>query len=159
MPRDGRPRRNTPEQVRKAVDEMIARYQETGDVAALTDFTLLSLLGNIAPRTLERYYDGTADKALLEEYKRDNNTGDNITGEEYTKATYGDALKRLIEYRRAACVQHIAGGGASTTITGWIFLSKQPHWGGFQDVQRQEIKGNQTFTVKLAGPDGASMGE
>lgn len=158
MPRDGRPRRNTPEQVRKAVDEMIARYQETGDVGSLTDFTLLSLLGNIAPRTLERYYDGTADKALLDNLEN-NNSSDNISGEEYTKQTYGDALKRLVEFRRSACVQHIAGGGASTTITGWIFLSKQPHWGGFQDVQRTETKGEQRITVNIAGPDGRGIAE
>lgn len=147
-----RPRRNTPEQVDKAVMSMIADYEATGDVGTLTDFSLLQRLGNISPRTLERYYDGTADRALQDEAKQDIQQGESSTVQ-----SYGDALKRLVEYRRAVCVQHIASGGAATTITGWIFLSKQPHWGGFQDVQRQERTGVQEFKVTLSGPDGKAI--
>lgn len=149
-----RPRRNTPEQVAAAVDAMIREYRETDNIDALTDFALLERLGNISPRTLERYYDGTADRALTDDNERDNIAGDNST-----KQTYGDALKRLVEFRRGTCVRHIASGGASTTITGWIFLSKQPHWGGFQDVQRQERTGVQEFKITLSGPDGKKIGE
>ena len=152
-----RPRRNTPEQVRKAVDQMIRTYRETGDVDSLTDFALLDILGNISPRTLERYYDGSADKALQDADSYDADT--DSVGDNSIKEGYGDALKRLVEFRRATCVSHIASGGASTTITGWIFLSKQPHWGGFQDIQRVEKTGNQSFSIQLLGADGKPLRE
>ena len=157
-----RPRRNTPEQVAEAVQDMIREYQETGDVGKLTDYALLVKLGNIAPRTLERYYDGTADKALLADMEDDSGediNGKNRDGEEYTKATYGEAVKGLIEFRRSEAVRHIASGGAATSITGWIFLSKQPHWGGFQDVQREVRTGVQEFKVTISGPDGKALKE
>lgn len=157
MPRPNhRPRRNTPEQVNNAVNDMIQEYRDTENVDCLTDFALLSKLGNISSRTLERYYDGTADKALLVDNTENNTGNNNNTGEEYIKATYGDALKRLIEFRRAVCVRHIAAGGQ---VTGWIFLSKQPHWGGFQDVQRVEKTGSQEFRVCISGPDGKPLKE
>jgi hypothetical protein len=133
---------------------MIQEYRATENIDALTDFALLERLGNISPRTLERYYDGTTDRLLEEREKQENTAAGNNT-----KQTFGDALKRLVEYRRGVCVRHIASGGASTTITGWIFLSKQPHWGGFQDVQRQERTGVQEFKITLSGPDGKSMGD
>lgn len=145
-----RPRKNTPEQVVQAVDKAITEYQESGDIGKLTDFHLLELLGNISCHTLENYYDGTADKAYLDEL-------DNKGVEEYKKFGYCDALKRLIQFRRSECVRHIASGGASTSITGWIFLSKQPHWGGFQDVQRVENKGQQSINIRISGPGGKAL--
>ena len=149
-----RPRRNTPEQVAEAVQDMIREYQETGDIGKLTDYALLVKLGNITSRTLEDYYQGTTDNAMLEDYKQDN-PGVDIS----TKMTYRDALKDLVEFRRSEAVRHIASGGAATSITGWIFLSKQPHWGGFQDVQREVRTGVQEFKVTISGPDGKALKE
>ena len=166
----GRPRFCQPEDVSRAVDQMIRDYNTSGDVGQLTDYQLLDRL-RISSRTLERYYDGTADRALIKELEQKaaeagagtdteieyNNTS--IQPEDSTISTYGGALKRLIEYRRAEAVRHIAGGGASTTITGWIFLSKQPHWGGFQDVQRTEARTKQDITVTITGADGKALRE
>ena len=153
----GRPRRNTPEQVDKAIDQMIAAYEETGDITKLDDTELMKIL-NISPGTLERYYQGRADKALDDadrESIADNSDID--TEREYsTKDRYAEALKKLIAYRRRICVQHIT---ADRFNTGWIFLSKQPHWGSFQDVQRVEKQSSGSFTVCIAGPDGKPIKE
>lgn len=140
----GRPRRNRPDEVAKAIERMIRDYENTGDIKCLHDVYLLDILGNISLTTLERYYSGEADKALPkdEQYK--------------TKGGYGEAMKKLISYRQAVCVQHIA---EDRTVAGWIFLSKQPHWGGFQDIQKQEVKGKQEFKVTICGPDGKAIKE
>ena len=144
-------RKALPEDVTKAVDELIQQYIETGDVKNLTDFSLMSKLG-ISSRTLDAYYEREADKRLLEDDKLSQ-----TEREKYTKYGYYEAVKRLIEFRRGECVSHIASGGASTTITGWIFLSKQPRWGGFQDVQRVEKSGVQTFNIQLADSGGKAL--
>jgi len=148
-----RPRKVSPEGVAEAVDRLIQRYQETGDVKHLTDYAVMEELG-ISSRTLDSYYEGEADKRLME----DNSLSDGDR-EKYKKSGYCDAMKRLIHFRRSECVQHIATGKASQTITGWIFLSKQPRWGGFQDVQRVEKTGNQTFTVCIADSQGQPLKE
>ena len=149
----GAQRKTMPETVSAAVDDLIQQYQDTGDVKYLTDFSVMEKLG-ISSRTLDRFYDGEADKSLLE--------ADNISDSDkeiYKKHGYGEAIKRLIMFRRSECIQHIATGKASQSITGWIFLSKQPRWGGFQDVQRTETKQSGTFTVCIAGPDGRPLKE
>ena len=110
-----RPRRNTPEQVMKAVDQMISE----------NDIDI-------------------------------NNNNNNSNGDKVIKQGYGDALKKLISYRNMVCMYHLTGDRFNS---GWIFLSKQPHWGGFQDVQRVESKGNQTFTVCIQGADGKPLKE
>ena len=138
----GRPRKNTPEMVRNAVDKMIAEYEETLDISKLHDIRLMQILGNVKATTIESYYLGDADKHLKEEEKNS------------TKGGYRDALKKLIAYRQAVCVKNIA---ESRTPAGWIFLSKQPHWGGFQDVQKQERSGTQEFKVTICGPDGKPL--
>ena len=74
-----------------------------------------------------------------------------------TNERYSEALKKLIVYRRQACIRGMFSGGPSTTVTACIFLSKQPHWGGFQDVIRQETKGTQEFKITLSGPDGKAI--
>ena len=150
-----RPRRNTPEQVEKAVDQMIAEYESGGDIRSLHDIHLLEILGNISVDTLERYYNGKADAPLLEEQSIDNNIN-NSDGETYTKKGYSAVLKKLISYRQMVCLQHLTSDRFNT---GWIFLSKQPHWGGFQDVQRVEKQSAGTFTVCIAGPDGKPLKE
>lgn len=140
----GRPRKNSPERVRAAVDKAIAEYEESLDIQALHDINILRILGNISVDTLERYYNGEADKHL---------SRDEINK---TKGGYSAALKKLIAYRQAVCVKNIA---ESRTPAGWIFLSKQGHWGGFQDVQKQEVKGKQEFKVTICGPDGKAIKE
>lgn len=152
-----RPRKNTPDQVDKAITQMIHEYQETGDVGKLTDFRLLEILGNISVDTLERYYNGKADAAMLDDINNNNSNSD--TEIEYIKHGYADALKRLIEFRRAECVRNIAGARNGSTITGWIFLSKQPHYGGFQDTQRMETRGEQKFTICIQDADGKALKE
>lgn len=146
-----RPRKNLPDDVAGYVDRMIAEYEDSGDVRSLTDYRLLSL-ARVSPDTVERWYNGESDQAL----QSDPDTPEDVK-QRYINFSYAGALKRLVEYRRAACVQHIAGGGASTTITGWIFLSKQPHWGGFQDIQRGEQTVKADFRVTLTGPDGKTI--
>lgn len=155
-----RPRRNTPEQVDAAVSAMIREYEDTGDIAALHDFRLMERL-NIRTTTLDNYYSGEADRQAAKDDPPEDDTADNNgvkePGDNSIKQTYRGALKRLIAYRQLECVRHISSGGASTTITGWIFLSKQPHWGGFQDVQRQVNSGVQEFRVTISGPDGKPL--
>ena len=151
----GRPRRNTPAQVDAAVDAMIAAFEQTGDIQCLDDTELMKAL-NISPGTLERYYQGRADKALEDEEQDNINNSDIENREHSTKDRYSEALKKLIAYRRRICVARLTSDRFNT---GWIFLSKQPHWGGFQDVQRQEVKGNQTFTVCIADSTGQALKE
>ena len=153
----GRPRRNTPEPVDKAIDQMIAAYEETGEIQRLDDTELMRIL-NISPGTLERYYQGRADKALddAEQESIDNNNYADTEREYSTKERYAEALKKLIAYRRRICLQHLTSDRFNT---GWIFLSKQPHWGGFQDVQRVEKQASGSFTVCIAGADGKPLKE
>lgn len=151
----GRPRRNTPEQVDAAVNEMIAAYEETGDIQMLDDTELMRRL-NVSPGTLERYYQGRFDKDPDGDNSIDNNNNTNMPGEISTKSSYAEALKKLIAHRRRICVAHIT---ADRFNTGWIFLSKQPHWGGFQDVQRTETKQSGTFTVCITDSSGKPLKE
>lgn len=145
-----RPRKVSPETVADTVDGMITEFIAEGNVAVLTDYALMDRL-KVSPRTIDRYYDGEADTAL----QNDNNISA-IDKERYKKDSYGAAVKRLVEFRRAVCVERIAAGGQ---VTGWIFLSKQPHWGGFQDVQRTETSGKQRIEVCISGPDGKPLSE
>ena len=148
-----RPRKVSPEAVSEVIDDLIRDYQDDGDVKHLTDYAVMQALG-ISSRTLDSYYEGEADERL----QKDNNLSDSDK-ERYKKHGYCEAVKRLILFRRSECIQHIATGKASQTITGWIFLSKQPRWGGFQDVQKVEKSGNQTFTVCIADHDGKALKE
>ena len=132
-----RPVKVKPEEVNKAVDDMIEAYEERGEMP--TDYILRKRLGG-SDRTLHRWYDGFYDKE---------------DGESGTK-TYQEAMLRLVEFRRHICVEGIANGG--NKVTGWIFLSKQKLWGGFQDsVQRVENNGKQNITISIAGSDGKPL--
>jgi AraC-like DNA-binding protein len=145
-----RPRKVTPDRVAQVIQEIIQEYEESNDIFRLTDYSVMQRLG-ISRRTLDRYYDGEADKALLED--------NNISAEErerYTKCGYGDAIKTLIEYRSAVCLREMTTG---RNIPAWIFASKQGRWGGWQDVQRVESQGKQTVTVCISGPDGKPLKE
>ncbi len=145
-----RPRKVTPDRVAQVVDEIIDDYTSNGDIFALTDFNVMKRL-NISRRTLDRYYDGEADKALLD----DNNISADDR-EKYINSGYGDAIKRLVEFRSAVCLREMTTG---RNIPAWIFASKQGRWGGWQDVQRVESKGSQTVNVCISGPDGKPLSE
>lgn len=134
----GRPVKRTPEQVAAAVDELMNDYVQNGTMP--TDYRLMEKLG-VQVRTMQRWYDGFYDEE----------------DEEPTGMTYQEAMNRLVEFRRGICVEQIASG-ASNKVTGWIFLSKQKLWGGFQDsVQRTETKGSQSITISIAGADGKPL--
>lgn len=134
----GRPVKCTPEQLAKAVDELINDYLEKDIVP--TDFRLTEKTG-VSKKTQERWLDGM--------YEKDDVESDG--------PSYQELMSRLVEFRSQICVENIASG-ASNKVTGWIFLSKQKLWGGFQDsVQRVENKGSQDIKITIAGADGKPL--
>ena len=152
MAKTGRPRRNSIEAFAAAIDACIAAYEESGNPRDLSDSVLLYRL-KISPQQLDRYYSGEIDAAIARttEQNNDDNDDDN---ENTTKRTYEGELKRLKLYRSAECIQHIT---QDRSPTGWIFLSKQPRWGGFADVQKAETTGRQEITVTVKGADGREL--
>jgi len=166
MAKTGRPRRNSIEAFAAAVDACIAAYEETDDAHDLTDYALSQRL-KLSIDQLDAYYEGEPDRAIARVEARErakrgeipggngaNDSEDSSDDGSPIKRTYHGELKRLIQYRSAACVAHIARGGQ---VTGWIFLSKQKRWGGFSDVQKQETSGKQEITVTLKGADGRDL--
>lgn len=146
MAKMGRPRKNDVEGVNKAIDELIADYIHN-DVLP-TDYRLMDKL-SISSRTLDRFYEGYFDR------KDGFNENDDVNldvDDKSTKETYVGAVKRLIEFRRQICVDNLAKSKQGQT--GWIFLSKQPRWGGFQDVQRTESKGEQKLEIIIKDHNG-----
>lgn len=155
MAKTGRPRRNSIEAFAAAIDACIAAYEESGNPRDLSDSVLLYRL-KISPQQLDRYYSGEIDAAIArttEQSDNDDNDGDE-NNENTTKRTYEGELKRLKLYRSAECIQHIT---QDRSPTGWIFLSKQPRWGGFADVQKAETTGRQEITVTVKGADGREL--
>lgn len=159
MAKTGRPRRNSIEAFAAAIDACIAAYEETDDAHDLTDYALAQRL-KLSIDQLDAYYEGEPDRAIArvearERAKRgEESTEDPFDDGSTIKRTYHGELKRLVQYRSAACVAHIARGGQ---VTGWIFLSKQKRWGGFSDVQKSETSGRQEITVTLKGADGQEL--
>ena len=156
MAKTGRPRRNSIEAFAAAIDACIAAYEDSGNPRDLSDSVLLSRL-KISPQQLDRYYSGEIDAAIArttEKSDNDDNDGNNDGEENTTKRTYEGELKRLKLYRSAECIQHIT---QDRSPTGWIFLSKQPRWGGFADVQKAETTGKQEITVTVKGADGREL--
>lgn len=162
MARTGRPRRNSIEVFAAAIDACIAAYEETDDAHDLTDYALAQRL-KLSIDQLDAYYEGEPDRAIARVEARERaKRGETEESTEASfsddgspiKRTYHGELKRLVQYRSAACVSHIARGGQ---VTGWIFLSKQKRWGGFSDIQRQETSGRQEITVTLKGADGRDL--
>nr|DAH95046.1 MAG TPA: hypothetical protein [Caudoviricetes sp.] len=159
MAKTGRPRRNSIEAFAAAIDACIAAYENSDDAHDLTDYALAQRL-KLSIDQLDAYYEGEPDRAIArvearERAKRgEDSTEDSFEDGSPIKRTYHGELKRLIQYRSAACVAHIARGGQ---VTGWIFLSKQKRWGGFSDVQKQETTGRQEITVTLKGADGREL--
>ena len=152
MAKTGRPRRNSIEAFAAAIDACIAAYEESGNPRDLSDSVLLSRL-KISPQQLERYYSGKIDAAIARTTEQSGDDGNN-DDENTTKRTYEGELKRLKLYRSAECIQHIT---QDRSPTGWIFLSKQPGWGGFADVQKAETTGKQEITVTVKGADGREL--
>ena len=127
----GRPVKCTPEQLKEAVDKLIYDYETRAIVP--TDYRLTQMTG-VSKKTQERWYDGF--------YEDGENSG------------YQDHMSRLVEFRSQICVENIAAGTANK-VTGWIFLSKQKLWGGFQDsIQRTETNGKQDIKITVSGADG-----
>lgn len=153
MAKTGRPRRNSIEAFAAAIDACIAAYEESGNPRDLSDSVLLSRL-KISPQQLDRYYSGEIDAAVARTTEQSENDGNNEGEENTTKRTYEGELKRLKLYRSAECIQHIT---QDRSPTGWIFLSKQPRWGGFADVQKAETTGKQEITVTVKGADGREL--
>lgn len=161
MAKTGRPRRNSIEAFAAAIDACIAAYEQSDDAHDLTDYALAQRL-KLSIDQLDAYYEGEPDRAIarVEERERakrgetDESTEGSFDDGSTIKRTYHGELKRLVQYRSAACVAHIARGGQ---VTGWIFLSKQKRWGGFSDTQRTESTGKQEITVTLKGADGREM--
>ena len=159
MAKTGRPRRNSIEAFAAAIDACIAAYEASDDAHDLTDYALAQRL-KLSIDQLDAYYEGEPDRAIArvearERAKRgEESTEDSFEDGSTIKRTYHGELKRLVQYRSAACVAHIARGGQ---VTGWIFLSKQKRWGGFSDVQKQETSGKQEITVTLKGADGREL--
>lgn len=160
MAKTGRPRRNSIEAFAAAIDACIAAYEQSDDAHDLTDYALAQRL-KLSIDQLDAYYEGKPDEAIARVEERERAKSGNAfeknekeSDESTIKRTYHGELKRLIQYRSAACVAHIARGGQ---VTGWIFLSKQKRWGGFSDTQRTESTGKQEITVTLKGADGREM--
>lgn len=164
MAKTGRPRRNSIEAFAAAIDACIAAYEKSDDAHDLTDYALAQRL-KLSIDQLDAYYEGEPDRAIArvarvearERAKRgesEESAEDSFEDGSTIKRTYHGELKRLVQFRSAACVAHIARGGQ---VTGWIFLSKQKRWGGFSDIQRQETTGKQEITVTLKGADGREL--
>lgn len=162
MAKTGRPRRNSIEAFAAAIDACIAAYENSDDAHDLTDYALAQRL-KLSIDQLDAYYEGEPDRAIARVEAREiakrgeteESTEDPFSDDgSPIKRTYHGELKRLVQYRSAACVAHIARGGQ---VTGWIFLSKQKRWGGFSDIQRQETSGKQEITVTLKGADGREL--
>ena len=143
-----RPRKMTPDTVKQGIDNIIRKYQDTQDVFYLSDYYVMETLG-VSKRTLDRYYSGEADQML-----QDDNNIPEEERERYKESGYGTALKRLVEFRSAICQQQMVQG---KNLPGWIFLSKQGRYGGFQDIQRGEQTVKADFRVTLTGPDGKTI--
>lgn len=158
MAKTGRPRKNSVEAFAAAIDACVEAFEQSDDAIDLTDAALAKRL-NISIDRLDRYYMGEPDAAIARTRAADSSTdsdkdsGDN-TESNQTERTYNGELKRLIAYRSAQCVSHIARGGQ---VTGWIFLSKQKRWGGFSDTQRAETLTKSEVTVTLKGADGKQL--
>ena len=161
MAKTGRPRRNSIEAFAAAIDACIAAYEETDDAHDLTDYALAQRL-KLSIDQLDAYYEGEPDRAIArvearERAKRgetEENTEEDFEDGSPIKRTYHGELKRLKLYRSAECIQHIT---QDRSPTGWIFLSKQPRWGGFADVQKAETTGKQEITVTVKGADGREL--
>lgn len=128
----------TAQEAKKALEKLFRECEGIEDAAEvadkLSDYSVAKLLG-VSSHTLERYMLGSTESDYSE---------------------MNDVFKALIDYRQRLCVRNIAKGGQ---VTGWIFLSKQRSWGGFQDVQKVESKGSQRIEISLNGSNGKPIGK
>ena len=125
MPRQKKVR---PADIQRAVDALVREYENEGVLP--TDFRLMERL-DIPAEQLDEYY-----RSCFVSPAR---------GDEY-----GRQMQRLIQFRRQICVEALAQGKQAT---GWIFLSKQPRWGGMRDMQKGETAGREPVEILLRGAD------
>lgn len=130
-------RRCTPAEVNEHIDRMIEEYRENGELP--TDFRLMEI-AKVSSRTLDRWYSGDQDKES--------------DVDESGAKLYKEAMNRLVQFRSQLCVEKIA---ENPKASGWIFLSKQKRWGGFQDVQKVESAGTQKLEISIKGADGKPL--
>lgn len=125
-----RPRKIRPADIKKAVDGLVREYENEGVLP--TDFRLTERLG-VTVEELDGYYREGAEPGSDE---------------------YSQQMKRLIQFRRQICVEALAQGKQAT---GWIFLSKQPRWGGMRDMQKSDAAGRAPVEILLCGADGKPL--
>ena len=125
----GRPRKIRPEDLKGAVDALMADHEREGILP--TDFRLMERLG-ISDGELDSYYRRCFDR-------------------EAAPDGYTRQLRRLIRFRGQICEENLAAGKQAT---GWIFLSKQPRWGGMKDAQKSEAVRPEPMEIRLCGANG-----
>ena len=128
----GRPRKIKAQEIRAAVDALMGDYER--DMILPTDFRLMERLG-IGDGELDGYY-----KAAL-------SPGEDAAG-------CVRQIRRLIHFRQQICVENLAAGKQAT---GWIFLSKQPRWGGMKDGQKNEGGKPEPMEILLCGSNGKPL--
>ena len=128
----GRPRKVKPQDVKGAVDALVRDYEQEGILP--TDFRLMERLG-VSDMELDGYYRRCFDSAA-------------------TSDGYARQIRRLIRFRGQICVENLAAGKQAT---GWIFLSKQPRWGGMRDGQKGESGKNEPVEILLCGANGKPL--
>lgn len=128
----GRPRTRTPAEIEGIVDALIAECEgkePAVQASILSDYNVQKRIG-LGYKQLNKYLTGGPDGEF---------------------ADYVEVMQKLVAFRNKLCVEGIAKGGQNT---GWIFLSKQNLWGGFQDVQKVENNGKQSIEIKINGANG-----
>ena len=128
----GRPRKVKPQDVKGAVDALVRDYEQEGILP--TDFRLMERLG-ISDMELDGYYRRCFDSAAAPD-------------------GYTRQIRRLIRFRSQICVENLAAGKQAT---GWIFLSKQPRWGGMRDAQKGDSSKNEPVEILLCGANGKPL--
>lgn len=128
----GRPRKVRPQDVKQAVDSLVREYEQESILP--TDFRLMERLG-ISDGELDGYYDRSFDHA---------GSPDGCVRQ----------IRRLIRFRNQICVENLAAGKQAT---GWIFLSKQPRWGGMRDGQKADGGKPEPVEILLCGANGKPL--
>ncbi len=123
-------------EVRQMTDDLAATLQDGGlspaeQAEVLSDHALCRRLG-VLPETLSRAFSGEIEPE-----------GGDVRRE----------LGRVIALREMLCIRNLAAGGSAT---GWIFLSRQPRWGGLTDGKREE-RAPAVLEVRINGADGKPL--
>lgn len=160
MPGKGYKEKITAAAVMAAVDKIINEHENGGPIP--TDYQLMTAL-NCSPRTIDKLYAAFNGSPAAGNYKDTDNDEendgpvitnidsiDNIDNSgivDSNNITYSDAIKKLVLYREnMVTAGMLKAGGAAT---GFIFLAKQKHYGGFTDKVVNENNGGMDIAVKL----------